>query len=669
MNKYIINSFLAGVATLAMTGCGENTWNDHNLDGFEGGVDYNKAVTGSYSLTSDDYEAISKLMLAKATNKADTTEARAIAKNLYFDKNGVFPASVALPAFMETATFPYYLASNGSSADVAYAECDTIPDELTAIAGAPSYKVTKDDYITAWGSDEDYIQAFAPMTPASEKLPAILKDAFGDSEAGQYAIVTYEEAAENPVFISGEIPVEEIFIEPFNENQGKFVIQNISIPEALSSVWTWGGANYGMKATGYDGTNKINYDSESWLVSPEITLGGSEANFSFDQATNFFANVETAKKEATVWVKANGSWNQITDVVYPESMGWTFVNSGEIDLSAYCGSTIQIGFKYTSTAAKAGTWEVMNFVVNAQEGTVGSNPGYAPKLQTRAVASTTDAATINAVYYYDGSKWSQAEGVTALNPSDYTAMGEANNNIKSPEVYIPLYLKNKFIYAQAGDLQFVVYNTNKVDLFVFDGTNWSLNNNGLENVVGRFTKSENVWSFTKYIGKATFNEFMEDQIMLDRSYLMVYGSVCASPIAQSDTYGYLPASNVTIDGTSIVLPSDANAFTFATSVIIDDVEYKAPEGKFLLVDSYNRYYYNYGSARPNVTTTVTTTDGAIDTKFLWSAYKNEDGAWVIENKLSEEDIRWLVYSDKYNNCALYNTISGNDHYFTLYIMD
>lgn len=672
MNKYIKNSFIAGITALTITGCGENSWNDHSLDGFEGGVVYNKTVTGTYTLTSDDYEAISKLMLAKATNKADTTEAKAIANNCYFDKNGTFPASVALPPFMETASFPYYLAPSGSQADISYAECDIVPAEIAAISGADTYTLTKDDYIIAWGSNEDYIPAFAPMTPASSKLPTILKDAFDDAVAGQYAIVTYEEASENPVFVTaGDNPIVEIYSEPFNESQGAFVTYDANLPEGLTYVWSWGGANYGMKASAY--ANGTNYASEAWLISPEITLGGSKANFSFDQATNYFSSVDAAKNEATVWVKANGTWTQMTNVIYPEKLSWTFVNSGEIDLSAYCGSTIQIGFKFTS-ADKSGTWEVKNFVVNAQDGSVGSNPGYVAKPQTRALASTTDAATKNAVYFYDGSTWAPADGVVALNPADYTAMGVADAKLTSPETYIPLYLKNKLIYAQAGDQEFVLYNKNKVGLFVFDGANWSLNNNGLEDVVGRYTKSSDAWSFTKYIGKATFNEFTDDQIMLDRSYLISYGNICATPVPQGSSYGYLQATSIQVKDGVVVLPSDANAFTFSSYVMVDDTKYDAPEGKFFIVDSNGRYYYCSGTySSTNVTdkdyTYKIVNNGEITEGYLWTAAKNADGTWKIENNRGADNTRWIVYSETHDNFAVYTSVTDVDHYPTLFLMD
>ena len=84
----------------------------------------------------------------------------------------------------------------------------------------------------------------------------------------------------------------------------------------------------------------------------------------FRHAVNYFSDIAAAKKEATVWAREeNGEWTQLT-VTYPDSLGWTFVDSGEIDLSSLSGKKIQIGFRYTSTTTKAGTWEVDDFSIS-----------------------------------------------------------------------------------------------------------------------------------------------------------------------------------------------------------------------------------------------------------------------------------------------------------------
>ncbi|GAB6868495.1 choice-of-anchor J domain-containing protein [Bacteroides rodentium] len=58
---------------------------------------------------------------------------------------------------------------------------------------------------------------------------------------------------------------------------------------------------------------------------------------------------------------AEPTWTQV-EMIPTRSAGvsWDFVNMGPIDLSAYKGQTISIGFKYTSTDAGAATWELKN---------------------------------------------------------------------------------------------------------------------------------------------------------------------------------------------------------------------------------------------------------------------------------------------------------------------
>ena len=123
-----------------------------------------------------------------------------------------------------------------------------------------------------------------------------------------------------------------------------------------------------MKASGYSSTTKTNYDAESWLISPEIDLASAiKPALSFKHALNFFENMEKAKEEASVWVKvAGGDWSKLSGVAYPESLSWTFVDSGKVDLANFVGKKIQIAFKYISTAAKAGTWEVDEFLIAEQ---------------------------------------------------------------------------------------------------------------------------------------------------------------------------------------------------------------------------------------------------------------------------------------------------------------
>lgn len=639
MNKYIFNGLLVGATALAMASCSENTWNDHFLDGFEGGVNYDKAVSGEYSLTADDYKAISDLMLAQATTDEEKAEAKAIATNCYFNKYGAFPASVALPPFLETAAFPYYLGSNGSQADILYSEVSQVPAELTSLAAAKQYKVTTEDYQTAWGSEENFISAFAPMTSASNKLPGILKNAFPDASDGSYAVVNYNISATNPIF------------------------------GAVEGGASFEAGSYYLVADGNVAAAPIDESkSYGYLNKAEVTIDGDKVNtdaanaFTFEKADGGFYIKDSFGR----YLYQKGTFNSfnLSNTIPDEGGVWT-VAIADNGMATITNTLVEKWIQYSSNY---GSW-----------GSYATESGSLPKIykannaktrSTRSVVGTPVTESQNAVYYYDGSNWAVADGVSVLNPADYEAMGVKENSLSDPEIYIPMYLKNKFIYAQSGDEQYVVYNSNKTGLFVFDGSAWKLNNNGLEQVVGRFSKKNDVWSFVKYIGKATFNLFNENELILDRSYLLVYGSICATPLEKSSNYGYLAVGSVSVTGETIVLPSDANAFSFVTKAKIDDVEYNVPEGKFLILDSNNRYnYYDGSHASMQVKDAPDVVDGEIAPGFCWTATRNDDGSWTFESSYGEDNVRWLVYSNRYNNFAIYSTITETDFYPSLYLMD
>lgn len=644
MKISIKNIFFAAGATAMMASCSENSWNDH-LDGFEGGVNYNTALEGEFTMSGADYSAVAN----NATNKSLAEAAglsnalKAVGNNGYFSAE--IPAKEYLPAYLASSSAPYFVAPEGSKINVTFDESGVTDPIIGQIAGANKYTVSKADYQTVWGSDDDFISAFAPMAPAASFLPEILKNSIADAAKGQYAVVSYNEATDNPIFMGGALN----YSNTFTEGIGDFVIHNVVIPEELSYVWSEAG-NYGMKASAF--ANKTNYATEAWLVSPLFNISGA-ASFSFEQATNYFTDLDVAKQEASVWVKvAGGNWEQITGYAFPEKLGWDFVSSGDIDLSKYSGSSIQIGFKYTS-AEKAGTWEVKNFVLTAEEGTVSDNPGFGAKPMYKALANTPVTAAKTAVYAFDGSKWAPAAGVVALDAADYDAMGFAVNKLEDANIYLPLYLKANKPYAVEGDTEAVVYNGTACAVLVYDGQNWTINNNDFQTKTAQFVKENGTWKFVKYVGKAYFNYTTE--LVLDRQYLIVAEGICAVPTAASKTYGYMYTSPVNIVNGVIEQKNEANAFTFASSATVDGKEYKLADGQFMIVDSNGRYSYMSGTYTSfNLTDAPKVTDGAIDSSYVFTA-SCDNGLWTITNVGTR---RWIQYSINYTSFGCYDTVSG-----------
>lgn len=151
---------------------------------------------------------------------------------------------------------------------------------------------------------------------------------------------------------------DEIYSKALTDNADGWTLEQGTLPKGLSHVWAQD-AKYGLKASAFVKPNK--YAAEAWAISPEITLTKSN-KLSFEHAARFFKN---AAEEHTLWVREGkaGAWQQLTIPTYSDGNSWNYVSSGEIDLSAYNGKTVQFGFKYTSTTKDASTWEVKNFKI------------------------------------------------------------------------------------------------------------------------------------------------------------------------------------------------------------------------------------------------------------------------------------------------------------------
>ncbi|MBS4811506.1 fimbrillin family protein [Phocaeicola plebeius] len=163
--------------------------------------------------------------------------------------------------------------------------------------------------------------------------------------------------------------------ESFATGQGSFTIDNKQLPNGEGSfVWSLGSFNDDkfMKASAYIGGTR--YASESWLVSPPVDLSqAATATLTFDHAHNYAG---TAEEEFTLWATETSAdnWQQLTIDKYGSEFNFT---TATIDLSAYAGKTIKFAFKYISTTAAAGTWEIKNVKVVANGeggGTVDPEP-------------------------------------------------------------------------------------------------------------------------------------------------------------------------------------------------------------------------------------------------------------------------------------------------------
>ncbi len=165
--------------------------------------------------------------------------------------------------------------------------------------------------------------------------------------------------AEIPVTQDGD---EDLLVETlpytinFKEDMTKWKFSIVSNPDELSYIWAQD-AQYGMKASAYVGSN---HPSEAWLISPAFDLTGEETailsfNHTYNYAPDSYLDVQVTKDGGETWTKIQH------DLIHWGDQNWTFEESGDIDLSSYCGEKIKIAFVYTSDASAGATWEISDF--------------------------------------------------------------------------------------------------------------------------------------------------------------------------------------------------------------------------------------------------------------------------------------------------------------------
>lgn len=147
-----------------------------------------------------------------------------------------------------------------------------------------------------------------------------------------------------------------LFSESFAESLGDFTVTQ------TEEVWSY---NSGYKCAYANGFGKG--AQELKLISPIINLADvAGANLTFEHAAGYI-NDHELQKEFTLWIKEKDAteWTQLTIPTYPNS--WTFVNSGEISLNAYCGKEVQIAFNYICQENSAAAWEIKNVIIKKAE--------------------------------------------------------------------------------------------------------------------------------------------------------------------------------------------------------------------------------------------------------------------------------------------------------------
>lgn len=275
-------------------------------------------------------------------------------------------------------------------------------------------------------------------------------------------------------------PQGNVFESALTDTQGNWTIVDVTMPEGATYIWSQS-STYGMKATAF--INQTKCVSESYLVSPAIVLKEGSV-LTFDHVQRYAAN---AAEELTLWIRENGAtgWAaQLTIPTFSDGTNWNYVSSGDIDLSAYNGKTIQLGFRYTSSEAAAATWEIKNVKVTnakaAEEAPELKDPSNTPET-AYTVAQAIEI--INNRKGYNMSKEVYTKGVItsikSIDVSQYERaqyyIGETQDAEQTIQVYNGYYLKGVAFTAddqiKPGD-EVIVYG--KLTLF---GTTYEIDQN------------------------------------------------------------------------------------------------------------------------------------------------------------------------------------------------
>ena len=468
-----------------------------------------------YTLNEGDYAAIADLTTGDA--------AAFIEDNMYF--NDTYSAAEYIPPYLSEL---YPALSEGSSAMITYKYNDAIPDNLAWYTDLDEYELVDGDYQSADGVLQ-VTKYFSPGYSPEIYIPEVLNSEFPSPSSGDLVVVEYmysDVDAEVDFAGSANLPFWE---DALNADLGTFTAQDVV---GANKVWYqsgFGGDDY-AKMTGYDGGAT---EQEDWLVSPGIDLTGrTDIYLAFRHAANYVGGewglLNVLISTDYVDDVTTATWTNLTVPNWPSGTNWTFVESGDIDLSSYADQTVYIAFKYESTTVTAATWEID--WVEVREPSI-------PVLGKDPLGYKT-------VYEYGGGMWKKSTGVYNVTVPDYDAMGAPGkyNNFDAstpPSDYIPTLLKTLFPLAGEETEKVVIYRyytgitgiwtITLADKYVMTNGEWMSTYNYIDNRTSQFLYSNGTWVFDPTV---IFTMKSEDYQMVvdwveanvDASYIDSYGT-------------------------------------------------------------------------------------------------------------------------------------------------
>ena len=485
---------------------------------------------------------------------------------------------------------------------------------------------------------------------------------------------------------------ESLFSESFDNSLGNFTIKNVKEATGLDGeVWQYSSQYTCAKATSYTGgTGGQNIPTESWLISPAIDLSTATSPvLAFEHAASYFNNVSN---DVTVWITdaTAENWVKLDVPTYPTS--FTFVNSGDIDLTSYVGKSVKIGFKYVCES-KAGTYELKNLTIKEKtEEETPSEPG-APVVpvegnllvngdaETWSGTVPTNWTTASTAGNGSLSKSAVAHtgnsSICIAGSTKNTRLGYKETTLKAGTYTLKFYAKAAT--AEGGSVRpgYTPVTDGKVGNYMYGDYVNDLSNTDWTEVTHEFTLSEEttlclVIMNSKVPGKDVLiddvsltttdggladgsSDEEEDTPAVSVTYTKVNSISAgtyiiaanvdgnykvATPLGATANYGYLKNPvDATADGNNITLTSAANEFVIESTT-----------GGYTIKDGNNKYYYMTGTYDSfNVGTSLPSEGG------VWTIDFNADGTVNITNTTMNKT---LQYDTAYTSYGAYDTVKA-----------
>ena len=496
MKSTAIKSLLIACAAVAVTSCDENSWNDEYLKGFEE-PKITDVETVEYTLTSAEVIKIAKMKanIAIATERGELDLLAGVAAQGYFTEQ--ITPEIYAPAYLDSiATVmgsPIFYLDDRSTLKLSFPTSIGLPAELSKIPAAERLTLDEADYQAAWGSETDFTEAFAPSKPASAFIPSYLNGKLPDAANGDFAVVTYNVAGQDPVFGGTTPPVEEFelssVINTVKVTGGPYEVsgvitaicrQGYIITDNSGSILAYYGSsfvadNYAigdqlkLTATGgcYGGALQLTVSAENKMGNQKVTYP-TPTYVDGSMLDDYLADL-TAVADA-----GDGTLAEYAEVKGKITISGNYVNFAVDGAANATGSAYQCPNAMKALLTDGATVTMRGYIVSKSGSSYvnllltevdGKTPWEAPAKFKAGV--TVSYETVSEVYEYNGSAWSAPSDITVLTNADYAAMGLGSYNsltTAQANTYLPIFLATHFPYAQNETVKYLVFN-------FYDGSN------------------------------------------------------------------------------------------------------------------------------------------------------------------------------------------------------